>query len=91
VEALICVLRAAPDPFAADMAHELAERGSCALRAIALLARPAPDTAHAAIHSDCWRLQAAARSALERLDVPLPRDARLPTFLRQGPPSEALD
>jgi hypothetical protein len=91
LEALICVLRAAPEPFAADMTHELAERGSCALRAIALLARPTPDAARAAIGSDCWRLQAAARSALERLDAPLPPEARLPTFLRQRPPSEALD
>jgi hypothetical protein len=91
VEALICVLRAAPDPFAVDMAHELAGRGSCALQAIALLARPALQTAHAAIRSDCWRLQAAARTALEQLDAPLPHDARLPSFLLQRPPSEVLD
>jgi hypothetical protein len=87
-EALICVLRAAPAPFAADMAHEL---GDCTTRTIALLAHPTMEDARAGLASPCWRLQAAARSALDRLGALLPRDARLPTFLRQRPPSEALD
>ena len=91
VEALICVLRAAPAPLGADMAQELMERGNCAMQAIALLARPALDRANGAISSTCWRLQAAARSALEGLGAPLPPAARLPTFLRQRPPSEVLD
>lgn len=90
-EALICVLRDAPEPVGAEMAYDLAEKGDCATRSIALLARPRIELAQAAIRSDCWRLQAAARGAFERLGAPLPSDVALPSFLRQHPPIESVD
>lgn len=71
-----------------EIAALLAQRESCNVRALALRAWPTLPEARSAIHSKCFRLQAAARAALVRLGSPLPADAALPAFLRRLAPQE---
>lgn len=75
--------RAAPP---ASIRRELLERLDahpwCSVRAAALTAAPRAEPARRALDSSCWRLQAAALRALEKLGEPVPGDARLPSFLR---------
>jgi hypothetical protein len=66
-----------------EMAHLLGKHENCNVRALALRAWPTLPAAQDGIRSGCYRLQAAARAAFERLAVPLPDDARLPAFLRR--------
>ena len=71
-----------------EVAALLARRESCNVRALALRAWPTLPAAEEGIGSGCFRLQAAARAAYERLGVPLPRDVALPAFLRRIPAQE---
>jgi hypothetical protein len=77
-----------PPANADEIAALLARRESCNVRALALRAWPTLPAAHEGLRTSCWRLQAAARAAFVRLGVPLPEDARLPSFLRTIPPQE---
>lgn len=73
---------------AEEIAALLASRESCHPRALGLRAWPTLAAARAGLRSRCFRLQAAARAAYERLGEPLPPDAALPMFLRAIPPQE---
>jgi hypothetical protein len=66
-----------------EIAQLLARHGNCNVRALALRAWPTLSAARDGIGSGCYRLQAAARAAFERLGEPLPANAKLPTFLRE--------
>jgi hypothetical protein len=77
-----------PPANANEVALLLATRESCNVRALALRAWPTLEAAREGIGSGCYRLQAAARAAYERLGLPLPADAALPAFLRLIPPQE---
>jgi hypothetical protein len=74
-----------------DIAALLAQRESCAVRALALRSWPTLPAAQAAVRSDCYRLQAAGVAAFARLGAPLPADAPLPSFLQRLPPQEDTD
>jgi hypothetical protein len=80
-DAMLCRLRGARD-------DELFKHSNCSVRALALRAWPALGPAQAAVHSDCFRLQAAGVAALKQLGAPLPADAALPSFLRAIPPQD---
>ncbi|HEX6528895.1 MAG TPA: hypothetical protein VF004_03690 [Burkholderiales bacterium] len=73
---------------AEEVAALIANRESCHARALGLRAWPTLAAARAGLRSRCFRLQAAARAAYERLGEPLPPDAALPMFLRAIPPQE---
>lgn len=78
-----------PSPAQAEeIAALLAERESCNVRALALRSWPTLPAAQAAVHSPCYRLQAAGVAALAKLGAPLPADARLPSFLRRIAPQD---
>jgi hypothetical protein len=65
-----------------DILRRLDAHPSCGVRALALDAAPRADLARRAIGSSCYRLQAAALRALEKLGEPAPAGAALPSFLR---------
>ncbi len=66
------------------------EPSLCAFRALALHDSPDLAAAQSGLRSGCWRLQAAARAALERLGVPPDPAVALPSFLRAIPPQDEL-
>ena len=59
---------------------------SCDVRALALRTRPTEQAARAALHSSCWRLQAAALVELARMRLDADAGAGLASFLREPPP-----
>ena len=83
-EWIAAALRRHPPPAPLDrrVLERLDAHPHCGVRAVALAAAPRADVAQRALRSSCFRLQAAAVQALQKLGVPVPPDARLPTFLR---------
>jgi hypothetical protein len=77
-------LRRSPPPPPLDRAllERLDAHPYCSVRAAALVAAPRADVARRALGSTCYRLQAAAVRALEKLGEPIPADSPLPAFLR---------
>jgi len=89
-------LRPPPAAQADRMLRALDDHPQCSVRASALFLRHAVSTdesmrsaaaaaAQAAMRSSCWRLQAAGRSVLGRLEVVPDDEGDLPSFLRGAP------
>lgn len=77
-------LRRNPPPAPIDRAvlEQLDTHPYCSVRATALAAVPRAEVAQRALRSSCFRLQAAAAQALQKLGVAVPADTPLPAFLR---------
>lgn len=71
-----------PPPIDEAVLARLDAHPYCSVRAAALGVAPRVEVARRALSSTCYRLQAAAVRALEKLGVPVPADAPLPAFLR---------
>jgi hypothetical protein len=87
--------RPAPAPQMSRILRVLDEHPRCSVRTAALSLRSTlaadeasraafAQQAQTALRSPCWRLQAAALSALQRLGIPSPPSADLPSFLRSA-------
>lgn len=73
---------APPPPLDRSVLERLDVHPHCSVRALALAASPRPEVARRALSSSCYRLQAAALRALQKLGAPVPPGAPLPSFLR---------
>ncbi|HUQ26444.1 MAG TPA: hypothetical protein VM140_12305 [Burkholderiales bacterium] len=71
-----------PAPLRDSVLERLDAHPFCSVRALALEAAPRAEIARRALGSSCFRLQATAMRTLEKLGVPIPKDAPLPAFLR---------
>lgn len=74
--------QAPPPPFDRSVLERLDAHPHCSVRALALAAAPRSEAAHRGLRSSCYRQQAAAIRALQKLGEPVPADAPLPAFLR---------